>query len=147
VIPGYVHQVATYLIKDCENTSISYNPEFIAQGDIVNGLIKPDVVLIGQGSQEAGDRLEFLYRKMCENDAPVRRMSAERCDVTDCSETYSAEITKLSVNCFVTTKIAFANFIGDVADRTPGANKNDILNAVGSDSRVGLKVALIPSSL
>ena len=29
--------------------------------------------------------------------------------------------------------------IGDIADRTPGASKHDILNAVGSDSRVGKK--------
>jgi len=29
--------------------------------------------------------------------------------------------------------------IGDIADRTPGADKLDILNAVGSDSRVGKK--------
>ena len=32
--------------------------------------------------------------------------------------------------------------IGDIADRSPGANKHDILNAVGSDSRVGKKCAV-----
>ena len=32
--------------------------------------------------------------------------------------------------------------IGDIADRSPGANKHDILNAVGSDSRVGKKYAV-----
>eukprot|EP00966_Prymnesium_polylepis_P070323 1634700-Prymnesium_polylepis.1 len=77
---------------------------------------------------------------------------------------------KLSLNCFVTTKIAFANsapprqiasrrlpscsrrrrlpivsrkrciaVIGDIADRTPGADKHAILAAVGADSRVGAK--------
>ena len=43
------------------------------------------------------------------------------------------------VNCFVTTKIAFANMIGDCADRTEGADKHAILSAVGADSRVGGK--------
>jgi len=33
--------------------------------------------------------------------------------------------------------------IGDIADRTPGASKHDILNAVGSDSRVGKKCATL----
>merc|ERR1719199_1694286 len=51
----------------------------------------------------------------------------------------SAEITKLAVNCFVTMKISYANMIGDIADATPGADKNEVLNAVGKDSRVGLK--------
>ena len=49
----------------------------------------------------------------------------------------SAEIMKLSVNCFVTTKISFANMVGDIADATPGADKMAILAAVGGDSRVG----------
>jgi UDP-glucose 6-dehydrogenase len=49
----------------------------------------------------------------------------------------SAEITKLSVNCFITTKIAFANMIGDLADLTEGADKFDILSAVGCDKRIG----------
>jgi len=63
-----------------------------------------------------------------ENEPRMARMAAE-----------SAEITKLTVNCFVTTKISFANSIGDLADVTPGANKFDILGAVGADSRVGSK--------
>ena len=53
--------------------------------------------------------------------------------------TDSAEIAKLSINCFVTTKISYANMIGDICDRTPNADKIAVLRAVGSDSRVGLK--------
>jgi len=127
VIPGYIDQIGKYLIKDCENTSLSYNPEFIAQGDIINGLLKPDFILIGEGSKEAGDELEKIYKTL-NGDINIQRMSP-----------ISAEITKLSVNCFITTKIAFANMIGDVADNSPGANKFDILKAVGTDTRIGSK--------
>lgn len=128
VIPGYINQVGNFLIKDCENTTLSYNPEFIAQGDIINGLLNPDFILIGEGSKEAGDKLEQIYRTLNHGDINIQRMSP-----------ISAEITKLSVNCFITTKIAFANMIGDVADSSLGANKFDILRAVGSDSRIGSK--------
>lgn len=133
VIPGYIRDVGNFLLKDCENTSLSYNPEFIAQGDILNGIFSPDFILIGEGSKEAGDILESIYNTIhgCQHDnngVVVCRMSPS-----------SAEITKLSVNCFITTKIAFANMIGDVADKTEGANKFDILKAVGSDSRIGKK--------
>ena len=131
VTPGYIREVGNFLIKDCKNTSLSYNPEFIAQGDIINGIFAADFILIGEGSKEAGNKLQEIYEKLGESygHIPViHRMSP-----------VSAEITKLSVNCFVTTKIAFANMIGDVADLTIGANKFDILNAVGADSRVGKK--------
>eukprot|EP00163_Fabomonas_tropica_P021311 TRINITY_DN3732_c0_g2_i1.p1 TRINITY_DN3732_c0_g2~~TRINITY_DN3732_c0_g2_i1.p1 ORF type:complete len:377 (+),score=127.01 TRINITY_DN3732_c0_g2_i1:158-1288(+) len=128
VMPGYIAQTGRYLIRDCPGTTLSYNPEFIAQGDIVRGFFRPDMVLIGEGSKEAGDWLEEIYRKTVETDPHYARMSPE-----------SAEITKLSVNCFVTTKISFANMIGDIADRTPGADKFEILRAVGADTRVGNK--------
>jgi UDPglucose 6-dehydrogenase len=127
VIPGYIRNIGNYLIKDCIGTTLSYNPEFIAQGDIVNGLTSPDFILIGEGSPEAGHKLEQIYQKL-NNKVKICRMSTD-----------SAEITKLGLNCFITTKVSFANMIGDAADKTPGANKNDILNAIGSDSRVGTK--------
>lgn len=32
IIPGYIRDVGLHLLRDCTNTSLSYNPEFIAQG-------------------------------------------------------------------------------------------------------------------
>lgn len=66
----------------------------------MRGLVNPDVVLIGEGNKEIGDFLEELYVGVCDNKPSVHRMSPE-----------SAEITKLSINCFITTKIAFAYVI------------------------------------
>lgn len=128
VLPGYIQQIGRFLLKGCENTTLSYNPEFIAQGAIMYGFENPDMVLIGAENKEVGDRLEEMYKRCTSSNPYIARMSAE-----------SAEICKLSVNCFITTKIAFANTIGDIADRTPGANGKDILKAVGADSRVGSK--------
>jgi len=131
VMPGYIDNIGLHLLRNCVNTSLSYNPEFIAQGEVISGLLNPDVVLIGQGSQSAGDILQDLYTKATENSPRICRMSPS-----------SAEITKLSINCFITTKISFANYIGDIADRTPHADKFAILRAVGSDSRIGNKYLL-----
>lgn len=128
VMPTYIDNVATHLLQDCVNTSISYNPEFIAQGDVIHGLQFPDMVLIGEGSKQAGDRLEFMHQSMVFNQPRVCRMSPS-----------SAEITKLSINCFITTKISYCNMVSNIADNTMGANKHDILLAVGSDSRIGDK--------
>lgn len=35
--------------------------------------------------------------------------------------------------------VTFSNLIGDIADNTPGADKFAITNAIGQDSRVGIK--------
>ena len=49
-----------------------------------------------------------------------------------------AEIVKISLNGFITTKISFANMISDLCDEA-GANKDTVLNAIGADSRIGQK--------
>ncbi len=128
VPPGYIRSEALPLIAGCRNITLSYNPEFIAQGEIIQGLTSPDLVLIGEAGVEEGDRIEGVYRKMCANTPSIQRMSVD-----------SAEITKMALNCFVTAKITFANIIGDIADETPGADKFAILAAIGKDSRVGSK--------
>lgn len=131
VMPGYISTVGSHLLEGCTGCTLSYNPEFIAQGAIMQGLSEPDVVLIGEGNEVAGDVLQSMYEAATSNNPRICRMSPE-----------SAEIMKLSVNCFVTTKISFANMIGDIADATPGADKMAILEAVGADSRVGSRCIL-----
>jgi UDPglucose 6-dehydrogenase len=108
-------------------------------------------VLIGEGTKEAGDRLEEMSRSVTLNKPTIQRMSPERyflvwrtrhAPASLCSKTLrlvSAELTKLAVNCFITMKISFSNMIGDIADRTTGAQKEHILAAVGQDSRIGAK--------
>lgn len=126
VMPGYIQQTALQLIHDCKHTTLSYNPMFIAQGDIMRCIHYPDFILIGEGSKSAGNRIETVHNRICYNTPSIQRMSIA-----------SAEITKLAVNCYITTKIAYANMIGDIADKTEGADKNAILAAVGSDKRIG----------
>mmetsp|Transcript_10664 Transcript_10664/g.15912 ORF Transcript_10664/g.15912 Transcript_10664/m.15912 type:complete len:403 (+) Transcript_10664:106-1314(+) len=128
VLPTYCDRVAKLLIKDCTNCTINYNPEFIAQGDIINGQLYPDIVLIGEGSEESGKMIAEHAEHIALNKPKIKRMSCA-----------GAEISKLSINCFVTTKISFANMIGDICDQTPGADKFAVLNAVGGDSRIGTK--------
>lgn len=131
VVPGYIRDVALPKLKDCSGVVVSYNPPFIAQGDIINGFCKPDMVLIGEGSRAAGESLEGIYKSLCPNTPHIARMSVD-----------SAEIAKLALNCFITMKIAYANLVGDIADETPNADKFAILKAVGADSRVGSKCIL-----
>jgi UDPglucose 6-dehydrogenase len=49
----------------------------------------------------------------------------------------SAELCKISLNSFVTTKISFMNMLGEVVEQIPGANIDQITTALGHDKRIG----------
>lgn len=105
-----------------------YNPEFIALGNVVNGLLEPDMVLIGESDAGCGAALEELYKKYNRNSPRIARMSI-----------ISAELTKISVNSYITMKISFTNQLRMIADQFPKADIHTILDAIGSDSRIGKK--------
>jgi UDPglucose 6-dehydrogenase len=107
---------------------VCYNPEFIALGNVVNGLLEPDLVLIGESDPQSGAALEELYKKYNRNSPRIARMSI-----------ISAELTKISVNSFITMKISFTNQLRMIAETFPKANIHAILEAIGSDSRIGQK--------
>ena len=107
---------------------VCYNPEFIALGNVINGLLEPDLVLIGEGDPESGAALEALYRKYNRNKPRIARMSI-----------ISAELTKISVNSYITMKISFTNQLRMIAEQFPKADINTILDAIGTDTRIGKK--------
>ena len=111
-----------------ETLGLCYNPEFIALGSVVRDMLQPDMILIGESDARAGDVLEEIYRVGCYNEPAIRRMNF-----------VNAELTKISVNTFVTTKISYANMLADICDRIPGADVNVVTHAVGADSRIGSK--------
>jgi len=108
--------------------NVYYNPEFIAQGSIVNDLENADMVLIG-GSGTHGALLEEIYHKIQVPIPSIHHMS-----------TKAAELTKIALNCFLTTKISYANMIGEVLALSKMEREiGTVLKAIGSDSRVGNK--------
>ena len=127
IMPGYINEIGKLLISDCKNTSLSYNPEFIAQGDIINGFKNPDIILIGTENSEVGDILKNIYDKVVLN-------KPKYCVL----KPIEAEIVKISINGFITTKLSFANIISDLCD-TLNADKYKVLKSIGSDSRIGNK--------
>ncbi len=107
---------------------LTYSPEFIALGSVVRDLLHPDMLLIGESDRRAGDVLEALYRETVESNPPVQRMNW-----------VNAEISKISVNTFVTTKISYANMVAELCEALPGADVDVVTAALGKDSRIGGK--------
>jgi UDPglucose 6-dehydrogenase len=107
---------------------LCYNPEFIALGSVVRDMLYPDSILIGESDTKAGDMMQTIYLHLCEKKPPVQRMSF-----------VNAELTKISVNTYVTTKISYANMLADMCDRLPGADVDVVTKALGADTRIGAK--------
>ena len=89
---------------------LCYSPEFIALGSVIRDFLNPDMLLIGESDSRAGDFLQSLYAQVCENKPAIARMAF-----------VNAEITKLAVNTYVTTKISYANMLARICEQLPGA--------------------------
>ena len=109
--------------------SVLYNPEFIAQGSIIRDLENADMVLIGGEDPAVMDCYKILYNDIQTTEPHVHTMSLT-----------AAELVKIGTNCFLTTKISYANMVGEVLVRSGLENDVDkALAAIGADSRIGHK--------
>src|SRR5204863_8964925 len=132
--PGAMDQVLIPMLERelggvCgKDFGVCYNPEFIALGNVINGLLEPDLVLIGESDPESGAALEELYKRYNRNAPRIARMSIA-----------SAELTKISVNSYITMKISFTNQLRLIAERFPKADIKRILDAIETDTRIGKK--------
>jgi UDPglucose 6-dehydrogenase len=111
-----------------EGLGLCYSPEFIALGNVIGNMLEPDMVLVGESDPRAGAVVEELFRGVCENDPPFRRMSL-----------VNAELTKIAVNTYVTMKISYANALADICERLPAADVDVVTDALGLDTRIGPK--------
>ena len=123
--PGYCEKISARVSS--LNYQLIYHPEFIAQGTIMENLCSPDILLIGREATYDTSALEEMLYTICVNEPQLHAMSL-----------LSAEITKLSLNCFLTMKIAFANSIGDLSIQV-GAEHEKVLSAIAGDKRIKAK--------
>ena len=134
VMPGSMAGEIQLALESAAGTTVGshlglvYSPQFIALGTVIKNLQYPDMILIGQSDSRSGEIAETLLRTVVVSDAAYQRMSL-----------VNAEIVKLSVNTFVTTKISFANMLSEICDEFDGANIDVVTQAVGADTRIGTK--------
>ena len=101
------------------------NPEFLREGTAVSDFLHPDRVVIGADDRAAGERLAEMYAGLdC------------RIIITDPA---SAETIKYAANGFLAMKISFVNAIAAMCEAV-GANVDDVVEGIGSDSRIGTRL-------
>ncbi|MEW6718169.1 MAG: nucleotide sugar dehydrogenase [Chloroflexota bacterium] len=105
---------------------LCYSPEFIALGSVIHDFLNPDFTLVGEFDERSGRLLESCYAKILVNNPPCKRMSIE-----------NAELAKVALNTYVTTKITFANMLADLCELIPGGDVDAVTDALGFDRRIG----------
>ncbi|MDP8233784.1 MAG: nucleotide sugar dehydrogenase [Candidatus Saelkia tenebricola] len=134
VMPGTCEHVGKFILeetsgKKCgKDFGLVYNPEFIALGSVIHDFLNPDFLLIGEINKTDGDALEEIYKNTCDNKPKFGRMNL-----------VSAEIAKISLNCYITMKITYANSLAAICEKISGADSQIITSSIGMDTRIGKK--------
>jgi UDPglucose 6-dehydrogenase len=114
-----------------EGFDFCYSPVFIALGTMVRDYYAPDLALIGRASKQVGIRLWEILKKFYSESEKVKLVE---------TNFVNAEMIKLVLSTFITTKISYANMLAELSQKIPGANADVVAQAIGLDARVSPKV-------
>ena len=136
VMPRTINKTLIPLIENALPWSIargdfgfSFVPDFVALGNIIDDFENPDFLLIGSSAEKYGLAAHELYINIVADGTPVSFLSLAE-----------AELAKVSLNAYITTKISFANFLKLYAERSSEQiDPVKVAMAIGQDSRIGRK--------
>lgn len=101
------------------------NPEFLKEGTAVEDFLRPDRVVIGSDSREAGEIVAELHQPFVRNNRPIMHTSLE-----------AAELTKYASNAYLAARISFINEIAELCERL-GVDIDEVRHGMGADRRIG----------
>jgi UDPglucose 6-dehydrogenase len=102
------------------------NPETLAEGTAVANFSKPDRIMIGTESDQAFKTMQELYHPFIRRSGIILRGSSA-----------DAELSKLAANAALAMRVAMINEFARIADKTQGADMENVRIMIGSDDRIG----------
>ena len=131
VTPGTTEKIVKPILEEHSGKEVGpgfglcMNPEFLREGNAVYDTLHPDRIVIGESDKSSGDALVEFYREFYDKKCPpILRMSL-----------VSAEMVKYASNAFLSTKISFANEIGNICKEL-GIDTYEVMGAVSMDHRI-----------
>ena len=104
---------------------IADNPEFLKEGDAISDFNRPDRVVCGVESEQAGNVMRELYEPFVRQGHPILIMDVR-----------SAEMVKYASNAMLACKISFINEMANLCEKY-GADVNSVRSGMCADRRIG----------
>jgi len=127
VVPGTTQGVVRRTLEATSGRragdfGLCMNPEFLREGCAVDDFLTPDRIVIGQGDDKAGQRLDEVY-------GPLK-----------CPRVFTtlanAETIKYASNSLLATLISYSNEIAGICEVTPGADVDGVMAGLHLDRRL-----------
>jgi len=132
VLPGTTRARLMPLLRGTP-AKLVYGPYFPAMGTEAADFLDPEFQLLGGDDQAALATAAALYKTV--HGAPLRIVSVE-----------SAELAKVAYNCWITSKIVWANMIGELCDAT-GADADEVSGTLALATRRVLSPAYMRAGM
>jgi len=134
------HLLHVYAANRSVRFQVAANPQFLREGNAVEGFMHPDQILLGVDDADSEQTLRQIYAPLLHNgfSCPVH---PQGCPPTKSPEVLltgvkSAELIKHVSNAFLAVKISYANVLADLCERL-GGDVQEVTYAVGLDRRIG----------
>lgn len=126
---GTARQVARVIREENPQAAFDVvsNPEFLREGAAISDFMRPDRVVVGTDSEQAGQLMREVYNPLYLISVPFVITGLE-----------TAELIKYASNAFLSIKISFINEMANICEEV-GADVIDLAKALGLDGRIGSK--------
>lgn len=122
------HLNATY-----KNVSICFNPEFLTEANSINDFKNQDRIVIG-GPLSATIVVKAMFNVSYPNVSVVE------------TDSTTAEMIKYTTNCFLATKVSFANEIKQICDKLE-IDYKQVIDGATKDKRLGTSHWQVPGPM
>ena len=130
VLPGSIQKLISLVEKISgkkyeQDFGFSYVPDFVRLGKVIYDFKNPEFFLIGANNQRDVNMTRSIWEKFHDNEPPLKTLTLEE-----------AEVSKVSLNAYIVSKIAFVNFLGQLCDGMNNVDVHKITDAIGLDKRI-----------
>lgn len=119
IVPGTTAEIISRYPK----TLFAYNPEFLTEANYLQDFVNADRTIVGATNDQVSLRVVALYRQQF----PKAQIFQ--------TDTTTAEMVKYMSNCFLATKVSFANEMYDVCNKL-GIKYEEVKKMVVADRRI-----------
>lgn len=127
VPPGTIDSLNDYIAQHC---NVTFNPEFLTEANAVSDFINQNRIVLG-GDKSALRPVVEIFESAFPG-VPIKITSAS-----------TAEMIKYTTNCFLATKVSFANEIYDIC-KGIDVDYNEMIEISKLDTRLGSSHWMVP---